>query len=240
MSRTFSLVALLSLAACSADPVLLPDAGPCGGACGPGTVCVGSACVSADGGTPDAPVDAGSAIDAAVDVVDAFVGTDPVPTDVQALDAPPGDLGVDDDRPDVASAPDMPAVDLGPTDVGTPDAGFVDAGTDSGIDPRCDGGLPDFCANGRATATTFRANFCTFLGTDNVNCGACGGDVCNTAARHCELGVCRLNCPSGASDCNASAVDACETNTNTSNTHCGRCGNACAAGTRCVGGGCLP
>ena len=68
------LLATLALA-CAADPVLLPDAsppadaGPCGGACGAGTVCSGGACVAVDAGTVEdrpAPVDLG-APDAGVD-----------------------------------------------------------------------------------------------------------------------------------------------------------------------------
>lgn len=172
---------LVSLAACSADPVLLPDAGPCGGACGPGTVCASGACVSADAGAPDAPV------------VDAFVGTDPAPTDVQALDAPPGDLGADDDHPDVGSALDTPGVDVVPADVGTPDAGFVDVGTDSGIDRRCDSAtFPTFCTRGANATGGERLNFCTDLLTDRYNCGGCARERC-VGPTHCEGGRCVLD-----------------------------------------------
>lgn len=50
---------LFALAACSADPVLLPDAAPadaglCGGLCGAGTVCEDGRCVTVDGGAADA------------------------------------------------------------------------------------------------------------------------------------------------------------------------------------------
>lgn len=87
----------LLLCACAADPVLLPDAGPCSSACGAGTVCSGGACVAVDGGSVDAlqvdvgedrpvvvdlgspvgvgfdagPVDAGTDAGAARDVADA-------------------------------------------------------------------------------------------------------------------------------------------------------------------------
>lgn len=63
----------LLLSACAADPVLLPDSGPCSSACGAGTVCSGGACVAVDAGTVDvgtpgedrpAPVDLGSPVDA--------------------------------------------------------------------------------------------------------------------------------------------------------------------------------
>lgn len=51
------LAALLALS-CAADPVLLPDAGPCSSACGAGTVCINGACVAVDAGS-----DAGGTID---------------------------------------------------------------------------------------------------------------------------------------------------------------------------------
>lgn len=73
-------VLALLLSACAADPVLLPDSGPCSSACGAGTVCSGGACVAVDGGSSvdvvavgeDRPVaiDLGSPVDvgASVDV----------------------------------------------------------------------------------------------------------------------------------------------------------------------------
>lgn len=73
----------LLLCACAADPVLLPDAGPCSSACGAGTVCSGRACVAVDAGGSDvvavadqgvdAPmiVDQGTAMDTPVAVADA-------------------------------------------------------------------------------------------------------------------------------------------------------------------------
>lgn len=79
----------LCAAACSADPVLLPDAGPCSSACGAGTVCMGGACVAVDGGA----LDGGSAVDVGEDrpvVVDlgaVDVGFDAGPADTGAVDA---------------------------------------------------------------------------------------------------------------------------------------------------------
>ena len=67
----YALALLFALTACAAEPVLLPDAstpdaGPCGGACGAGTVCVGGACVVVDAGAPDAvAADSGAVIDVA-------------------------------------------------------------------------------------------------------------------------------------------------------------------------------
>lgn len=96
------LALLLTLTACAADPVLLPDAGPCNGSCGPGTVCVAGACVGVDGGA----VDVGG-----VDALGADVGFD-----AGAVDRP---------EPDVPVA----VADAG-MDAGGADAGAVDVGAD--------------------------------------------------------------------------------------------------------------
>ena len=78
-------LALLALG-CAADPVLLPDAGPCSSACGVGTVCQAGACVAIDAGS-----DAGGAIDLGApedrpQVVD--LGTPDVGGDAGAMDVP--------------------------------------------------------------------------------------------------------------------------------------------------------
>lgn len=93
----FALALALCTLACAAEPVLLPDAspadaGPCSGACGPGTVCGGGACVAVDAGTAeDRPAaidlgtpDAGSPMD--VQRVD-------VAEDRSATDVPPDTYG---------------------------------------------------------------------------------------------------------------------------------------------------
>ncbi|MDO9016685.1 MAG: hypothetical protein Q8S73_37875 [Deltaproteobacteria bacterium] len=95
-------LAAIALAACSADPVLLPDAGPCSSACGPGTVCMAGACVAVDGGALDvvavgdagpdvqAPEDRGSALDVPIAVADAG----PADTGADAgVDVPPDTYG---------------------------------------------------------------------------------------------------------------------------------------------------
>lgn len=87
------LLAALALA-CAADPVLLPDAsppadaGPCGGACGAGTVCEGGACVAVDAGAVEAGV-----VDSSADVVDAPAGDGDA--NVSVDDAGVDDAGVD-------------------------------------------------------------------------------------------------------------------------------------------------
>jgi hypothetical protein len=61
----------------------------------------------------------------------------------------------------------------------------------------------------------------------NVSVNAC-------VSSRCVVGA----CATGFADCNATATDGCEAGLNTSTTHCGRCGNACAAGQSCVSGTC--
>ena len=130
---------LLALAACSADPVLLPDAGPCNGSCGAGTVCQAGACVSVDSGT----VDVGSGMDVQTggDVVDVFVATDPAPdqgVDVGAVDVPPD------------------AVDAGTCPNGR--TATCDGRTVSLVNGEVDGGLNFHC--GRCGNTCSAGEFC--------------------------------------------------------------------------------
>ena len=117
----------LLLCACAADPVLLPDAGPCSSACGAGTVCSGGACVAVDAGA----VDTGAP------------GEDrPAPVDLGAMDA---------------GAPAAGPMDSGAVDAGSPrdvvDAGRCPLGPVAKCDGRNvdlvngerDGGLVRHC-----------------------------------------------------------------------------------------------
>lgn len=81
------LAALLTLA-CAADPVLLPDSGPCSSACGPGTVCSGGACVAVDAGGVDSggPMDVGAPVD---------LGTPDTGTPDAGFDVGTADAGAD-------------------------------------------------------------------------------------------------------------------------------------------------
>lgn len=105
----------LALAACAADPVLLPDAGPCSSACGAGTTCVAGACVAIDAGGADVPVvdvgedrpalpDAGPQ-DAGADVLAAADAAEDRPAPMDVADAPQTDVGVE------AGAADVPGDD---------------------------------------------------------------------------------------------------------------------------------
>ncbi len=77
-------------------------------------------------------------------------------------------------------------------------------------------------------------------GTDESNCGSCG-NVCNlaNATEICLSGSCNVSsCSSGYGNCDGNHANGCETNTNTSEDHCGSCGNDCSVGQNCVSGSC--
>ena len=83
-------VLALLLCACAADPVLLPDSGPCSSACGAGTVCSGGACVAVDGGSP---VDVVAVTDQGVDAPMIVDRPAPMDTPVTVADAGAVDAG---------------------------------------------------------------------------------------------------------------------------------------------------
>ena len=106
------------------------------------------------------------------------------------------------------------------------------------------------CATGRGDCDGDSMNGCevTFA-TDVMNCGRCG-NACTfpNATPTCAAGVCGvLRCNTGFADCDGNLMNGCETNTTTSASHCGTCGNACtfAGGTGecrssvCVLTGCM-
>lgn len=98
----FHLLAALLALSCAADPVLLPDAGPCSSACGAGTVCQAGACVAIDAGG-----DAGGAAD---------LGAPEDRSQVVDLGAPDvgGDAGAMDAQQVVDAGSDAGAVDTDP------------------------------------------------------------------------------------------------------------------------------
>lgn len=184
-----ALAVLLLALGCAADPVLLPDAGPCGGACGPGTVCVAGTCATVDGGAVDVGADVARLLDAPpADVADAPAATDEpavdLGTDAPAADVQPEaavDAGVDSGAPDVG-------FDAG-TDTGAVDVPPPDVPTDSGVDPRCDAAVPTFCVLGTDRDGNRRDNFCTDLLTDRYNCGGCAYQRC-IGMTYCLRGAC--------------------------------------------------
>src|SRR6478609_165367 len=85
------------------------------------------------------------------------------------------------------------------------------------------------CSPGLADCTGGYADGCeTNTNTDLANCGTCG-KACTTAngAAACVSGACQVKTCTGAwGDCNELASDGCETNTVSSQTHCGACTGA--------------
>lgn len=220
----------LALVACYADPTTLPDAaapdaGPCGGACGPGTVCSGGACVAVDAGAVDAPV---------VDVGEDRL----VPVDLGAVD-----VGSD-------AGEDVPAdvgVDAGPVDVLPAGCVSTTVGNCCGVAcPTPAHGTP-LCGGGRCGVASCEANYgdcdgmaangCeTDLRATAAHCGACGASC--AAGRTCMAGAC-VDCPSGMDRCNGVCVHLSE-----STAHCGACGRACSVGVnassvQCRSGSCV-
>jgi hypothetical protein len=55
----------------------------------------------------------------------------------------------------------------------------------------------------------------------------CGSTCCLPIGGTCNAGTCTLSCNSGLGDCDSNRTNGCETNTNSSTTHCGGCGRAC-------------
>ncbi len=118
-------------------------------------------------------------------------------------------------------------------------AGACGGAVDAGAGPVCPSGYGDCNANA--------ADGCeTNLISNASNCGACG-NACPSGLS-CVAGVCTsatpadagLVCPSGRGDCNAIAIDGCETNLASDTNHCGACGSRCATGWSCALGACTP
>ncbi|MBL8684654.1 MAG: hypothetical protein JNK05_36095 [Myxococcales bacterium] len=97
------------------------------------------------------------------------------------------------------------------------------------------------CNAGFADCNASAADGCEVNTTNSAShCGACG-NVCTIAngAAACAASACGVaSCSAGFADCNASAADGCEVNTTSSASHCGACGNVCAAGQSCNAGVC--
>jgi hypothetical protein len=92
--------------------------------------------------------------------------------------------------------------------------------------------------------TSLCGTACYTLSTNVNHCGACG-TVCapTNGTGSCTSGVCGVAaCNSGYGNCNANPADGCETNTLTTLTDCGTCGNACPsysnATSTCLVGSC--
>ncbi|MEI8255059.1 MAG: hypothetical protein WCJ30_05240, partial [Deltaproteobacteria bacterium] len=72
---------------------------------------------------------------------------------------------------------------------------------------------------------------------DPANCGACG-TACSApnATPACLAGVCAVGtCNAGFGDCDGTAANGCETNTDSDSRHCGACATACAGAATSLG-----
>jgi hypothetical protein len=86
---------------------------------------------------------------------------------------------------------------------------------------------------------------CVDLTSSLSHCGACGAGCpsngLSNSQRTCSYGTCVMRCNQGQADCNNSASDGCEVNTDSDPRNCGGCGIGCdaVAGQACVAGRCV-
>ncbi len=121
------------------------------------------------------------------------------------------------------------------------------------------------CTAGHGACLRTGAVVCAAMGTGtqcSATPGVAGAEVCNgvdddcdgvvdgpsaaaacppraNAAASCAMGACGVVCSPGFGDCDGDASNGCEADTRSALAHCGRCGNACAAGGACVEGACV-
>lgn len=99
------------------------------------------------------------------------------------------------------------------------------------------------CNAGYADCDGLASNGCEVnLKADINNCNACGTKCSTTnGTATCNNGTCQIACNPGFADCDLSAANGCEINTNTNTAHCGTCATVCNStnGTAtCTGGVC--
>ncbi len=100
------------------------------------------------------------------------------------------------------------------------------------------------CEQGWADCNNNASDGCEIHLTDSEShCGACGSPCAPANALGiCSDGVCSIqSCTGEFENCNGGVADGCEVNTNTSQSHCGGCGDTCSlpnAATVCTGGVC--
>jgi len=108
--------------------------------------------------------------------------------------------------------------------------------------PACTGGMCALtCTAGFADCDGNATNGCEVdTRTSATHCGGCGRTcMLANATAACAGSLCAVSaCTTGFGDCDGNAANGCETNTRTSDTHCGACGTVCAAGQRCDAGAC--
>jgi hypothetical protein len=118
----------------------------------------------------------------------------------------------------------------------TPGNSFACAGNPAG--PVCSGGQ---CGISCPSGQTSCGGKCVDTTSDPANCGGCAppngsGAVCAPGVLCVNSGCSpTLSCPSPSVNCGSRCVDA-----QNDDAHCGGCNNACAAGTACKLGQCVP
>jgi hypothetical protein len=117
-------------------------------------------------------------------------------------------------------------------------------GTPCGAGTVCSAGVcTSTCAPGTNPCTVGSVTTCRDLQNDANNCATCG-TVCSRTqgVAGCRTGACFLAaCNTGFANCDGNDSNGCETNTGTSASNCGVCGNICQfanAGATCVAGRC--
>jgi len=117
-------------------------------------------------------------------------------------------------------------------------AGFLCDRPTGACVPGCTMAKP--CPTGKECCT----GACFDTQTDVKHCGMCG-KACTAPANAtagCSAGTCGIGmCNTGFGDCNSSASDGCETNTQTDRNNCGGCGTVCSlanATSACTAGAC--
>ena len=118
------------------------------------------------------------------------------------------------------------------------------AGMRANVTPTCTSGACQFpCQTGFADCDGNVNNGCeTDTRTSVAHCGVCRM-ACPTptnATAACAGGTCGLGaCTTNFGNCDGNVTNGCETNTQTSNAHCGGCNRPCAAGQECQSGACV-
>ncbi|MBL8601309.1 MAG: hypothetical protein JNK72_05245 [Myxococcales bacterium] len=116
----------------------------------------------------------------------------------------------------------------------------------SGGTPACRAGVCGVgtCAPGRGDCDSNAANGCeTNTLAEPTHCGACGAACAlANATAGCANGRCVVSaCASGFADCDGNAANGCETDTRSTPSACGACGNVCRLGNAaaaCMAGRC--
>ncbi len=84
-------------------------------------------------------------------------------------------------------------------------------------------------------------NGCEIDGNDDIdNCGACGNECLSgpNSSTSCAHSTCYFGCHGRYLDCDENPATGCEVDPQTTDDHCGACGQRCGSGQRCVAGAC--